>query len=171
MDQHDFVLRTAGGTLHIIELKGPDIPRLVRKHRNHYIVGDDLHEAVSQAMNYLRGLDELGPGLATTYRNEYGEDLDPRRVFATVVIGHGTHVRDATPVQVEQTLRTYNSQLARVQVMTYEQLLQVAERSLSFDQAGSLATEAAGETEATTTGSGQNPSSSTTTPTPSDRCP
>lgn len=146
MDQHDFVLRTAGGTLHVIELKGPDIPRLVRKHRNHFIVGDDVHEAVSQAMNYLRGLDELGPGLATTYRNEYGEELDPRRVFATVVIGHGAHVRDATPVQVEQTLRTYNSHLARVQVLTYEQLLQVAERSLNFEAAaeGPAEQEAAG---------------------------
>jgi hypothetical protein len=39
LDQHDVPLLGADGTLHIVELKGPNVPRLVRRHRNHFIVG------------------------------------------------------------------------------------------------------------------------------------
>jgi hypothetical protein len=116
LDQHDIPLVGADGTLHIVELKGPHIPRLVRRHRNHFIVGNDVHEATSQATNYLTTLDEHGAALATMYRNEYGLDYDMRRVFATVVIGHPAHVDGVAARQVEQTMRTYNSHLARVEV-------------------------------------------------------
>lgn len=37
-DQHDIPLLGADGTLQIVELKGPHIPKLVRRHRNHLIV-------------------------------------------------------------------------------------------------------------------------------------
>jgi len=95
LDQHDIPLIGADGTVHIVELKGPNIPNLVRKHRNHWIAGSDVHEATSQAMNYLRNLDEAGATLSTTYRNDLGIDYDMRRLFATVVIGHPAHVAHA----------------------------------------------------------------------------
>lgn len=135
LDQHDIPLLRADGTLHIVELKGPDIPRLVRRHLNHLIVGSAVHEAVSQAMNYLRTLDETGAVLTTTYRNEFGVSYDMRRVFATVVIGHPARANgaDADVQQIEQTVRTYNSHLARVEVVTYAELLDSAERALAFE--------------------------------------
>lgn len=134
LDQHDVPLLGADGTLHIVELKGPNIARLVRQHRNHFIVGNEVHEAVSQAVNYVRSLDEQGSVLSTTYRNEFGWDYDMRRVFATVVIGHPTHVRDVEVRQVEQTVRTYNAHLSRVDVITWATLLDAAERALDFEQ-------------------------------------
>lgn len=134
LDQHDVPLVHADGTLHIVELKGPYIPRLVRRHRNHPIVGNDVHEAVSQVMNYLANVDETGLGLATMYRNNFGLDYDMHRVFATVVIGHPTHVDGFDARQVEQTLRTYNSHLSRVEVITWAMLLDAAERALDFEQ-------------------------------------
>jgi hypothetical protein len=85
-------------------------------------------------MNYLRTLDEDGAGLTTKYRNEFGEEYDMRRVLATVVIGHPGFVSDASEQQVHQTIRSYNSHLARVQVMTYKELHDAANRALSFDE-------------------------------------
>lgn len=134
LDQHDIPLLGADGTLHIVELKGPNVPRLVRRHRNHLIVGSEVHEATSQAVNYVRGLDEQGLVLSGTYRNEFGSDYDMRRVFATVVIGHPAHVLDADAHQVEQTVRTYNSHLSRVEVITWAALLDSAQRALDFEQ-------------------------------------
>jgi hypothetical protein len=134
LDQYDIPLMGADGTLHIVELKGPDIPRLVVRHRSHLIVGPEVHEAVSQAMNYLRGLDENAGSLEMTYRNEFGQDFDMRRVFATVVIGHPKHVREqVSERQVEQTIRSYNAHLTRVQVVTYKGLLDAAESALAFE--------------------------------------
>lgn len=134
LDQHDIPLLAADGTLHIVELKGTRIPRLVRQHRNHPIVGNDVHEAVSQAMNYLRTLDEMGAALTTLYRDDLGAHYDLRRVFATVVIGHPAHVEGVDTRQVEQTIRTYNAHLSRVEVITYAALLDSAERTLDFEQ-------------------------------------
>lgn len=141
LDQHDIPLLSADGTLHIVELKGPHIPRLVRRHRNHHIVGNDVHEAVSQAINYLRAADELGPGITVQHDNEFGTRYDLVRVFATVVIGHPFHVLDTTPEQVERTVRTYNAHLSRVEVVTWATLLNAAEQALRFEEQ-TVATEA-----------------------------
>jgi hypothetical protein len=133
LDQHDIPLLCADGTLHIVELKGSRITNLVRRHRNHWIVGGAVHEATSQAMNYLRTLDEHGAALQTTYRNEFGVDYDMRRAFATVVIGHPIHVVGANARVIDQTLRSYNAHLSRVEVITYATLLDTAERALIFE--------------------------------------
>src|SRR5207249_7418126 len=48
-EQLDLALVRADGALHVIEIKQANIPRLVVPHRTHYRVGDEIHEAVSQA--------------------------------------------------------------------------------------------------------------------------
>jgi hypothetical protein len=133
LDRHDIPLLRADGTLHVVELKGPNVPGLVRRHRNHWIVGGAVHQAVSQAMNYLRTLDESGPVLETAYRKELDVDYDMRRAFATVVIGHPAHVTRADARVIDQTLRSYNAYLSRVEVITYATLLDAAERALAFE--------------------------------------
>jgi hypothetical protein len=135
LDQTDIPLLGADGTLHIVELKGPSVPNLIVKHRNHWIVGPTVHEATAQAMNYLRSLDEQGAGLTTMYRNELGQSYDMSRVFATVVIGHSNHHRptEATREVVARTLRQYNAGINRVEVITYDQLVDSAERSVVFE--------------------------------------
>ncbi len=133
LDQHDIPLITADGTLHIVELKGPCKPNLIHRYRNHYIVGTEVHEATSQAINYIRSLDGLGASLSTIYRNEFDLDYDFQRVFATVVIGHPAHIKQADRHAVGQTIRSYNAHLARVQVITYSELFDAAERALNFE--------------------------------------
>jgi hypothetical protein len=149
LDQHDIALVAADGSLHIVELKGPSIPRLIRRHRNHWVVGNEVHEAVSQAMNYLRGLDEQGPLLETTYRNEFGEEWDMRRVHATVVIGYPDHVSDSIVSEriIEQTIRSYNAHLSRIEVVTYKALLDAADRALVFEDSPQAVLEASLPTE------------------------
>lgn len=131
LDQLDIPLVRADGTVQVVELKGPVIGDLVVGHRNHLIVGDSVHEATSQAMNYLRSLDEQGPVIERAL-SEIGITLGTRRVFATVVIGHPDHVNGRTEAEIEETLRTYNSHLSRVEVVTYKSLLDAAARALHF---------------------------------------
>ena len=135
LDQHDIPLITADGSLHIVELKSPKIPALVRRYRNHWIVGAEVHEATMQAANYVRSADELGVQLQALVSDELGIDVKLRRAFATVVIGHRDHIRDpGVPTdQVDLALRTYNASLSRIEVVTFDQLFDAASRSLQFE--------------------------------------
>ncbi|MBO3744368.1 Shedu anti-phage system protein SduA domain-containing protein [Actinoplanes flavus] len=134
LDQYDIPLVCADGSLEIVELKGPEVT-LVRKHRNHLIVSDDVHEAVSQCLNYLRHIDELGAALRTQYMNELQADFDFRRAKGTIVLGHPTRrlPDGVSREQVDQTIRSYNAHLSRLTVITYADLLESAERALRFE--------------------------------------
>lgn len=134
-DQHDIPLITGDGALHIVELKSPRVPSLITQHRNHWMVGDAVHEAVMQAANYLRTADEQALAVQTNIREEFGIEVSLRRPAATVVIGHRAHL-DAPGMpdaQFDIALRTYNGMLSRVQVITYDQLFAAADQALRFD--------------------------------------
>jgi hypothetical protein len=133
LDQYDIPLICADGSLEIVELKGP-AAALVRKHRNHLIVANEVHEAVNQCLNYLRSLDEMGASLTTLYRNEAGVSYDLRRARGTIVLGHPDRPSpiEANREQIDQTIRSYNAHLSRLRVLTYADLLESAERALQF---------------------------------------
>jgi hypothetical protein len=135
LDQHDIPLLRSDGTLHVVELKGPSIEKLIVRHRNHWIVGQAVHEAAAQATNYLRDLDEQGLMAAGVLANELGQQYDMSRCFATVVVGHADHHRpaDAERKVVARTLRQYSASLSRVEVISYDQLVESAERALDFE--------------------------------------
>ncbi|MEV0957436.1 Shedu anti-phage system protein SduA domain-containing protein [Streptomyces sp. NPDC049951] len=142
MDRYDIPLFCADGSLHIIELKGSYIPDLVERHRQHLIPGEEVHKATMQAANYIRQLDEGGAALETLYRNS-GLNYDLRRGRATVIIGNQDFVDiPADPVRqvgavtrsmIDQTIRTYDSLINRIDVLTWADLLDSAERSLRFE--------------------------------------
>ena len=135
LDQHDFVLVCADENLHIIELKRPDA-KLIEEHLSHYIVSSDVHKAVSRCLNYLRSLDEQGAAMQVTWHNERVLDVDFRRAKGTVVIGRPDHAADAdraAKFQVRQAIRSYNAHLSRIQVITYSELLDSADRALRFE--------------------------------------
>lgn len=126
-DQFDVPLVTADGSLHLVELKTARVSPLIRKVRNHLMVGGAVHEAVSQTQNYLRSLDEDRHRIHA----EFG--IDVRRVHATVVIGHVDHANDPMPPEkVYETIRTYNSYMSRIAVMTYDQLVTNARNALEM---------------------------------------
>jgi hypothetical protein len=136
LDQFDIPLVGPDGTLHIVELKQPSYKDLIVRHRNHWIVGRDIHEAVSQAQCYLRDLDEMGASATVLLRNELGQHYDMSRAFATVVIGHAKRDQpaNADEATVGRTLRQYSATLNRVEVITYDQLVDSADRALRFEE-------------------------------------
>lgn len=124
LDQFDIPLVRADGALHVVELKRACIPRLVIDHRDNAVLGPDVHLAVSQAQSYLAALDRQ----ESIIRAEFG--LECRRAFATVVIGHPMHCHSHSADQISEALRIYNSHLSRVEVITYEDLIQGAANSI-----------------------------------------
>ena len=135
LDQHDVPLLSSDGTLHVVELKGPNVKDLIVRHRNHWIVGPAVHVAAAQAANYLRDLDEQGLLMSKVFANELGQQYDMSRCFATVVVGHSDHrrPRNAQRADIARTLRQYSASLNRVEVISYDQLVDRAARALDFE--------------------------------------
>ncbi|MEU3738483.1 Shedu anti-phage system protein SduA domain-containing protein [Streptomyces sp. NPDC032198] len=126
----DIPLLRGDGSLHVVELKRANIKNLVIRLNGHLMLGAPAHHAVSQAQNYLRAMDENRPNILA----EHG--VDTRRASATVVIGHSRYVTGGvTPQEIAETLRTYNTHAARIEVITYETLLESASRMLALSSA------------------------------------
>jgi hypothetical protein len=126
LDQYDLALVRADNVLHIIELKRAAIPDLVYPHRSHFAVGDEVNEAVNQAMNYLRTLDENRYMIGS----EFG--VECRRVQATVIVGHPDHNEndEVSEAELREAIRTYNAHLSRIEVLTYQDVLDTARNSM-----------------------------------------
>ncbi|MEU3917996.1 Shedu anti-phage system protein SduA domain-containing protein [Streptomyces sp. NPDC029004] len=126
-DQLDLALLRPDGTLHGVELKQAKIERLVTGQRNHLIVGPEVNKALWQAANYLRELDEKRPQILVDL------GIDCRRATMTVVIGHtGFLTTQISPEEIHETIRTANSHLTRVNVTTYDRLIENAQRTLDL---------------------------------------
>lgn len=137
----DVPLLRADGSLHVVELKGAKIPELVKQHRGPanpqvvagqreevpLIVGNEVHKAVGQAMNYLCQLDEDRARILTKFR------IDVRRASAIVLIGHPKFEKDFTREEIASAFRIYNSHHARIEVMHYGDLIENAARALALD--------------------------------------
>lgn len=123
----DIPLLRGDGSLHVVELKRANIKDLVIRRSGHLMLGAAAHHAVSQAQNYLRTMDENREAILADH------GVDTRRASATVVIGHPRYVSGGiTPKDIAETLRTYNTHAARIEVITYEVLLESAARMLAL---------------------------------------
>ncbi|OHX01930.1 Shedu anti-phage system protein SduA domain-containing protein [Micromonospora sp. WMMB235] len=124
-DELDIPLLRADGSLHVVELKKANVAIMTRQRRG-LIPNAEVHRAVGQVMNYLLALDEERSRIL----DEHGVDV--RRASATVVVGHPRFQPSVEEADTNEVLRTYSSHLARIEVVTYKQLLDGAERSLSL---------------------------------------
>ncbi|MEF3115507.1 Shedu anti-phage system protein SduA domain-containing protein [Streptomyces chrestomyceticus] len=126
-DELDIPLIRGDGALHVVELKRAAGLRgsLVKQHRNAWVPTAEVHDAVAQAVNYLVGLDE--------HRERIRRDLgiETRRASALVLIGHPVAQPDVPEEEINEALRTLNTHLNRVEVLTYKDLIDNAERSLA----------------------------------------
>ncbi|MGW1901257.1 Shedu anti-phage system protein SduA domain-containing protein [Streptomyces hirsutus] len=126
----DIPLLRGDGSLHVVELKRANIKDLVIRRSGHLMLGAAAHHVVSQAQNYLRAMDENRPSILAEHR------VDTRRASATVVIGHPQYVTGGvTSREIAETLRTYNAHQTRIEVITYETLLNSASRMLALSSA------------------------------------
>ncbi|MEU9974422.1 Shedu anti-phage system protein SduA domain-containing protein [Streptomyces sp. NPDC051014] len=126
-DELDIPLIRGDGALHVVELKRAMslTSPLVKRHRNALVPAVQVNEAVGQAINYLTGLDENRERI----RTELG--IETRRASALVLVGHPGLHPDVPEEEINEALRTFNSHIARVEVLTYKELLDNAERSLA----------------------------------------
>ena len=141
-DVLDIPLLRPDGSLHVVELKGANIPHLVERHRGTWdrqtvageleavplILGSDVHRAVGQAMNYLCHLDETRDHILSRFK------IDTRRASATVLIGQPSFVQGFSREEIDETLRIYNSHLARIEVLHYADLIESAGRALAVGE-------------------------------------
>ncbi|WP_035799826.1 Shedu anti-phage system protein SduA domain-containing protein [Kitasatospora mediocidica] len=125
-DEIDIPLIRGDGSLHIVELKRAMsmTGALVKRHRGAWVPTAHVHDAVGQAVNYLVGLDED--------RRRIFEDfsIETRRASAIVLIGHPALQPDVPEQEINEALRTFNTHVNRVEVITYKELIDNAERSL-----------------------------------------
>ncbi|MDB2217736.1 Shedu anti-phage system protein SduA domain-containing protein, partial [Mycobacteroides abscessus] len=127
LESLDIPLLRHDGSLHIVELKQANIATLVKEDHDAPVLGAAVHDAVSQAMVYLRSLDNQRAEILTTF------GIEVQRANVTVVIGHPKFMSDKfTEAQLNEALRTYNSHLSRIEVMTYKELVDGARRSLKL---------------------------------------
>jgi hypothetical protein len=126
----DIPLLRGDGSLHVVELKRANIKDLVIRRSGHLMLGAAAHHAVSQAQNYLRTMDENRKEILARH------GVDTRRASATVVIGYPRFVSGGvTSQEIAETLRTYNTHAARIEVITYGTLLDSAARMLALASA------------------------------------
>lgn len=123
----DIPLIRGDGSLHVVEIKQAHISKLVEPYRNWLVVGPGVNQAVGQVQNYLRDLDENRASILAAHK------IECRRATATLVIGNSNQVNGASKDQVRETIRTYNSHLSRIVVMTYDELIENALNALNFE--------------------------------------
>jgi len=122
-EQQDFMVRrSADGYVEMVEIKtslsGKPLFNYDRPHKAYY-PGSDLSKAIGQVINYLEKLD----GDRHAIKSGIGEDVD--KIRAKIIIG-----RDGDLDQ-QKALRRLNGHLHRIEILTYDQLLRVAKRSLA----------------------------------------
>ncbi|SRR6266540_308678 len=123
-EQQDFVVRrTTDGYIELIEIKTPLEGRALFNHdasHNAFYAGAELSKVVGQVQNYIEKLDrERNSILAND-----GEDTT--KIRAKIIIGC-----DGDTEQ-QHALRRFNGHLHRIEVITFDQLLKIAQRVLNY---------------------------------------
>lgn len=130
-DELDIPLLRPDGTLCVVELKRSQA-QVVKQHLGAWVVTDKVHLGIGQALNYLCGLDENRDRISTEFA------IDTRRANAVVLIGHPKFQPEVSEQAINETLRIQNAHLSRIEVLTYKELLDAAERSLSPNAPGDV---------------------------------
>lgn len=121
-DRLDFMLRrTADDYLEIIEIKTPLRQPLFRYDESHdsYAPGVPLSNALGQVVRYIEEVERNRDSIIAK------DACDPLKIRARVIIGH-----DGDEDQ-QSALRNLNGHLHRIEVLTFDQLLRIADRVLS----------------------------------------
>lgn len=127
-DEVDIPLIRGDGSFQVVELKKATGVKLVKEHRGSWVPRREVHDAVGQVINYLVGLDENRERI----RDEFG--VDTRRASALVLIGHPSSQPEVSERKINEALRIHTSHLNRVEVLTYKELLDSAERAFALGQ-------------------------------------
>ncbi|MBD2296626.1 DUF4263 domain-containing protein [Anabaena sphaerica FACHB-251] len=125
-EQQDFVVRrTTDNYIEIIEIKTPLDGKVLfnydKSHKSYY-PGVELSKVIGQVQNYLEKLDKARDSILA---ND-GEDTN--KIRAKIIIG-----RDGDKDQ-QKALRRLNGHLYRIEIITFDQLLRIAQNVLNYLQ-------------------------------------
>lgn len=117
-EQQDFMVRrTADGYLEMIEIKTPLAGKPLfnydSSHKTYY-PGKELAEVIGQVTNYLEKMD----GERNTINYDMGEDIT--KIRAKIIIGQRGNIDQ------QKALHRLNGHLHRIEILTFDQLLQIA---------------------------------------------
>jgi hypothetical protein len=123
-ENQDFVVRrSTDGYIEVIEIKttleGSPLFGYDKSHQSTY-AGAELSKVVGQVEKYLESLD------ADRLRIQATDKEDTNKIRAKVIIGR--NINDAHVA----ALRRFNGHLVRIEVITFDQLLNIARRVLSY---------------------------------------
>lgn len=123
-ENQDFVLRrTTDGYIELIEIKTTlDDAALFNHDKSHdsWYAGAELSKVLGQVQKYIENLD------ADRHSIRAKDKEDPYKIRAKIVIG-----RNGDEKQVH-ALRTLNAHLQRIEVITFDQLLNIGDRVLEY---------------------------------------
>jgi len=125
-DTLDMLLQTADGYFDVIELKR-STARLSKVDHGVVIVSSEVNDAVNQAANYIAGIELRRPSLLAEY------DIDFYKLKAKVIIGYVGRGNAENEAE-RKAIRTYNSHLHRIEVVTYDELVRIGEHIVSADR-------------------------------------
>jgi hypothetical protein len=126
LDQVDLALIGNDRAIHIVVVGPANVPDLVVESVDGYRVGPQVESLVAVAINQLLNVEKQGAAILATL------GVETRRAFATVVVGHPAYTTTFPGHQLRDTLRTYASYLSGIEIVTYRQLMDSAERSLDL---------------------------------------
>ena len=127
-DEVDIPIVRGDGSVLIVELKRASAVSISRSDHGYPVLSVEVHLAIQQAQRYLYELDRIADTLLQKHR------FDARRATALVVIGKDPQFDDSLKGdKFRESLRIYNSHLARVQLITYDALLSNARRLLDLN--------------------------------------
>ncbi len=122
-DELDYMLRrTVDDYLEIVEIKTAFSEPLFLHDKSHdsYYPSSKLSKAIGQVMRYIDEVERNRDSIIAK------DKVDTLKIKARVIVG-----RDGTPEQ-QVALRNFNSHLHGIEVITFDQLLRIAERVLSM---------------------------------------
>ncbi|HEV2347050.1 MAG TPA: Shedu anti-phage system protein SduA domain-containing protein [Actinocrinis sp.] len=124
-DQLDLSLIRPDGSLHGVEIKRARIQPLMTMHRDYPVFGHEVYKAVAQAMNYLTRLDQQRDRILLDH------GIDAQRATMSVLIGSAIHAAPYGPEKIAKAVRIHNAGLSRIQIITYDQLIDEAQGLIS----------------------------------------
>lgn len=123
-ENKDFVVRrTTDGYIELIEIKTPLEGAILFNHdtsHDSYYPIADLSKVIGQVQKYIEKLDAARDSIRAN------DDEDTHKIRAKIVIG-----RDGDEKQ-RNALRSLNGHLHRIEIITFDQLLRIARRVISY---------------------------------------
>ena len=123
-EEQDFILRrTTDGYIEVVEIKTPlEGKDLFRHDSSHdcYYAGADLSKVIGQVQNYLDLID------ADRDKIRIRDSEDPFKTRAKIIVGRSGDENQTA------ALRSLNGHLMRIEVITFDQLISIAKRTLMY---------------------------------------